>query len=348
MKHPARRIAPSRVNASRQLCKEVESTMCLVAFRHFLMRFSKEAAVVCQLVALTVSCGPGPQGNVPSPTFDQAVNGHQRVLWVAAHPDDESLGGGALSRACVKNGSVCHFLVLTRGAGGECCIEEGCHPDLGTVRHGELVKAARAYHATLEHYDFFNAPLPVESFPTRQELEKKWMSQGDPTGLVARAVRRFQPDYVLTLDAYHGFTGHPEHQATARFALAGIRLAGDADADNPLVEGLASHRVRGVFHVLNKYWIGDVVGLGNDPLPFQEALDSTERCDVDAQHNARTCLEVFLGNTRVHRSQYNDMNALRLGESFLGVAYVRRIDPFGPEASALVEELAPASAREGK
>lgn len=306
---------------------------------------SMRSPIACTLATLLAACGPGPQSTGAGPGFDDSIGAKSRVLWVAAHPDDEGLGGGALSRACIRNESVCHFVVLTRGAGGECCLEEGCHPDLSAVRNREMIKGARTYHATLEHYDFFNAPLPVESFPTRQELERKWMSEGDPIGIIARAVRRFQPDFVITLDPYQGFTGHPEHQATARLTLAGIRLAADPEAVNPHIATENPHRVRAVYHVLNKYWIMDLVGLANDPKPFDEALDSTAPCDVDAHGNERSCLDVFLGNTRVHRSQEGDMGNLRLGKSYLHEAYVRRLDPFGPEATELVAELGPGEER---
>ena len=299
--------------------------------------------VALSLAAATLAsmsaCGPGPRAQVPAPAFDEVVGSSQRVLWVAAHPDDESLGGGVVSRACIRHHAQCHFVVLTRGDGGECNVEGGCHPDLGSLRNRELVKAARTYHATLENYSFFNAPLPVESFPTRAELERHWMSEGDPAGLVARAIRRFRPDVVITLDAYQGFTGHPEHKATARFALAGARLAADPESTNALVKDEPPHRVRAAFQALNKYWIMDLVGLANDPKPYSESLDSTETCDLDRDGNARTCLDFFLGATRVHHSQDRDMGNLREGKGYLDTAYLRFIDPFGSEAATLVAEI---------
>ena len=135
------------------------------------MRWFSIAGVVAVVAAAwTAGCGPGPRIPLTGPNFEQLSARKPRLLWIAAHPDDESLTGGILARTCVRDGGTCHFFVFTRGRGGECCIPQGCHPDLGTVRHREMVRAARSYHATLELYDLFNAPLRVESFPSRAEL----------------------------------------------------------------------------------------------------------------------------------------------------------------------------------
>lgn len=299
-------------------------------------------AIICAALIVTAmlcGCGPGPRVPVPGTSLEKVLAGRPRILWVAAHPDDESMASGLLARACLREGASCHFLVFNRGRGGECCIPEGCQPDLGTVRHREMQRAARLYHATLEHYDFFNAPLPVESFPTRAELERRWMSEGDPAGLVARAIRRFKPDLMVTLDPYRGTTGHPEHRAAGRFALAGALLAADPDADHTFVAGEPPHRIRWAVHAMNKYWIMAAVGLANDPKPYTASLDSDETCLTDRQGRERSCIDVGASNTLVHRSQDSDMGHIRSGAKFFGTAYVRLLDPFGAEARELAASL---------
>jgi hypothetical protein len=44
-------------------------------------------------------------------------------------------------------------------------------------------------------------------------------------------------------------------------------------------------------------------------------------------------------NTRAHRSQENDMNAIRRSAQLASVVYLRHVDPFGPEAASWTEEL---------
>jgi LmbE family N-acetylglucosaminyl deacetylase len=297
------------------------------------------SAVVSSWFALVACSGPGPRQPIAGPSVDEVLERRPRLLWVAAHPDDESMAGGLLAHACVGLKAPCHFLVFNRGAGGECFLEDGCKPNLASVRQRELGRAARLYLATLEHYEFFNAPLPVESFPSRPELERKWLSEGDPVGLVARAVRRFKPDVVVTLDPYQGFTGHPEHKAAAHFALAGIAQAADPKAKSPYVTGEPPHRVTHVYHVQNKYWFMALAGDPNDPKPYNEAFDSEQPCDITPEGDARSCRDVRDANTRAHRSQDGDMNAIRSASKYWGTLYLRRLDPFGPEAAALVAEI---------
>ncbi len=294
------------------------------------------------LAVVLPACGVGTRQPIAGPPIEQVLRARPRLLWVAAHPDDESVGGGLLGRACIADGALCHFLVFNRGAGGECALSD-CKPDLGSVRHRELTSAARMYHATLEHYDLYNAPLPVESFPSRHELERRWMSDSDPAGLVARAVRRFRPDVVVTLDPYHGFTGHPEHQAAARFALAGIRLAADAAAADAYVAGEPPYRVGIVYNVQNQHWFMALAGDGKDPMPWNEALLAGAGCAVRGA--SRRCIDVAMDNSHAHRSQQHDLDGLRAMLPFWETSYVRRLDPFGREASDLVAELAPGSKR---
>jgi LmbE family N-acetylglucosaminyl deacetylase len=305
------------------------------------MRRGRALRALAALPLVAACAGPGPRQPIDAPAVDRLLAEARRVLWVAAHPDDESMAGGVLSRACIAGGATCHFLVFNRGAGGECNLDDGCKPDLATVRHRELVKAARLYRATLEHYELYNAPLPVESFPSRPELERRWMSEGDPAGLVARAVRRFRPELVVTLDPYHGFTGHPEHQAAARFALAGIRLAADPGATGPMLAGESPHRVSCVIHVQNKYWFMAAAGDGYDPHPWHDSLDARASCGPGRDGQERPCLDVVAAITRSHRSQDRDMGAIRAASPFWGTTYVRRVDPFGREAEALVAEIGP-------
>ena len=141
--------------------------------------------------AMTVACGPGPRESRPGPSAAEVLAQRPRVLWVAAHGDDEVMGAGVLMHACVKQLSPCHFFVFTRDRGAECLLPEGCRPDMASVRFWEMRRAARNYGATLEQSDLFNAPLPVESFPSRRRIERIWSQQGDPATLVARAIRRF-------------------------------------------------------------------------------------------------------------------------------------------------------------
>ncbi len=239
-------------------------------------------------------------------SFERALE-HKgaRVLWVGAHPDDESLAGALLARACVGENRPCYFLVMTHGEGGECLLRDGCRPDLGTLRGEEMKLAAGAYGAQLEHHRFFNAPLPTESFPSIEELAKRWRAKGDPVGLVAGAIDRFKPTIVLTFDPEGGFTGHPEHKLTARFTLEAIKRA--------------KHRVDAVYFFLNHYW----------PYRMTGAADPSEPTDIVDAHiscGSKPCLDLAHQASRAHRSQRADMALLRWTRPLWGWSYLRRYE----------------------
>lgn len=241
-----------------------------------------------------------------------------RVMWVGAHPDDEALAGPLLARACVGLGRPCLMFVMNRGDGGECLLPEGCRPDLGTVRAQELRLVAGAYGAELHHHRYWNAPLPMSSFPPRPEIGARWIAQGDPTDRLVRVIEAFRPTIVLTFDPNHGFTGHPEHQLASRFATAAVRRA----------------RVQPrVYHLLNRLWITQVMGA--DPGEPTETFDTHVPCGP----SGRSCLDVALQISRAHRTQRGDMGRVRSLRPQFGRVFLRKIDP--QDLSQAPEPLAP-------
>ncbi len=144
-------------------------------------------------------------------TLDVLLESRPRVLWVGAHPDDESFAGAVLAKASLRCGCPLHFLVLTRGEGGEFPKHLRDGRELGEVRTGELNEVARLYRATLEIEPWFNASLPVNSFPYRHELAARWTGDAgqDPALRVARTIREFRPDVVITFAPEHGARSPP-------------------------------------------------------------------------------------------------------------------------------------------
>ena len=253
------------------------------------------------------------------PSLQQRLEDGARVMWCAAHPDDESMMGPVLAKAGPGLGLPLYFLVLTHGEGGECCIPGGCHPDLATVRAGEMKQVAQAYRAELQMERFWNAPLPVESFPARHDLAKKWHDEGDPARLCAVAIRRFRPDVLLTFHPDTGFTGHPEHQIMARFAGAGARLAADAARD---LDGLPAHRVPAMYYGLNRYFPFRWLGQG-DPGIYTDRFDARQPCS-----GGKNCAQVMAELTKFHRSQDKDMRQIRILCRLIRDVFLYRVDPF--------------------
>ena len=75
------------------------------------------------------------------------------VVVVTAHPDDEVLLAPLLGEVCVELDGRCTLVVATRGERGVCLVPGGCHPDVATVRVGEMRQAAALFGAALVPWD---------------------------------------------------------------------------------------------------------------------------------------------------------------------------------------------------
>lgn len=251
--------------------------------------------------------------------LDRLMENGVRMMWVAAHPDDESFGGGIFAKQSLRCGSPLSFVVLTRGEGGECLLPCGTREPLRDVRTREMEAVAGLYRAELTMGDYFNAPLPVEGFPYRHELAQRWQEQADPVHFIAAQIRAFRPDVLITFAPDMGSTGHPEHQLASRFATAAVRHAA-SDARQP--QG-APHRVRHVYYLLNKYWFTRAVMTGFDPLPYSEAFPVRQRAA-----GGLSCAEVMAEHTRPHHTQAADMGMMRGVAGIIHHLYLYRVDPF--------------------
>ena len=255
------------------------------------------------VVALLAGCATLPQGTLGSALAEEEA----RVLWVGAHPDDEALVGPILAHACRGLGRRCRLLVLTHGDGGECLLWPNCHPTLAAVRGQELAEVARRFHAELEHHTYWNAPLPWESFPRREEIAARWIAAGDPAEVVAKAIDTLRPTVLLTFDAERGFTGHPEHQLAARFAMAGAARA--------------TWKVPHVYQALNHFWLTRMLGTSDPGMPT-ESFDTHVACGSPG----RACLDVALRISEAHRTQARDMGTVRALRPQMGTFYLRKVD----------------------
>lgn len=285
-------------------------------------QFIKAVLAAAALPAVTPGCAVvpvRPDGSPETVRLDDFLAQGARVMWCAAHPDDECFPGGILARAGIHYGNPIHFMIMTHGDGGECGLGRGCEPDVATVRGQEMAEAAGIYHGELQHEHFFNAPLPVSSFPKRHEIYDIWKKRADPVRVIARAIRKFKPDLVLTFHPDWGATGHPEHQLTSRCATAAVRLSADSGQD---IDGLEAHKVQRVYYVLNRVWLLVLLGRA-DPGPTSETFDATLPAGPE-----KSCVDFMISATHAHRTQHNDMGTVRKNRSLFTELDLRWVDPF--------------------
>ena len=142
--------------------------------------------------------------------------GAQRVLGVFAHPDDEQLVTGLLVRAD-RAGVFTALVTATRGEAGEQSPVVARQRDLGAVRMAELLKNGFALGVDeQEVWDYPDGGVPDVPL---DEL----------TSRVERAIRRYEPDLVVTFWPASGATGHKDHMRVglaAETAVEQLRAVG--------------------------------------------------------------------------------------------------------------------------
>ncbi len=147
----------------------------------------------------------------------------KRVLYVAAHPDDEN----TRLIAYLANGEYAEvaYLSLTRGDGGQNLIGKELGIELGQIRTQELIKARQ----TDGGRQFFTRAMDFGFSKNPSETLQNWEKQKILADVVW-AIRKFQPDIIITrFNTIPGVT-HGHHTTSAILAEEAFRLAGQPDA----------------------------------------------------------------------------------------------------------------------
>lgn len=147
----------------------------------------------------------------------------KRVLYVAAHPDDEN----TRLIAYLANGEHAEvaYLSLTRGDGGQNLIGSELGIELGQIRTQELLKARQ----TDGGKQFFTRALDFGYSKDPTETLQNWEKEKVMADVVW-AIRRFQPDVIITrFNTIPGVT-HGHHTTSAILAGEAFELAGKSTA----------------------------------------------------------------------------------------------------------------------
>src|SRR5437762_6110038 len=150
----------------------------------------------------------------------QKLNVLGRVLYVAAHPDDENTNLMALW----SNGSLYDtaYLSLTRGDGGQNLLGPELQERLGVIRTRELLAARQIDHAR----QFFTRAVDFGFSKSADEALRLW-DRDKILSDVVWVIRKFRPDVIVTrFSAEDGLT-HGHHTASAILAQEAFKAAAD-------------------------------------------------------------------------------------------------------------------------
>lgn len=198
----------------------------------------------------------------------------QNLLWIGAHPDDETFAMPLMADLCLRRGARCHFLVLTDGGKGNCQLapercgfqDAGGAPagSLGQQRLAEHAQVAAALDATVR------APaLEDSASSTIAGVLTRWEAQlggTEPQALararqeVVAAIAASNADVILTFDPRHGTYCHPDHRAASLLAIVAATEAG-FDPDRVLMLENTSPYVSAAGDLTMRAWVPADPGL---------------------------------------------------------------------------------------
>ncbi len=157
-----------------------------------------------------------------------------RLLFVHAHPDDETLTTGGTIAHYVANGADVHVVTCTLGEEGEVIGERYAHlavdraDQLGGYRIGELTAALHALG--IDAPIFLGGPgrwrdSGMEGTPRRHWQRFVDADMAEAVGELVAIFRQLRPHVVVTYDPQGGY-GHPDHVQTHRVTTAAVAAAG--------------------------------------------------------------------------------------------------------------------------
>ncbi len=200
--------------------------------------------------ALATAQIPTYQGNASSEILHeiQKLQNTGKVLYLAAHPDDEN----TRLIAWLENGAKYEtaYLSLTRGDGGQNLIGDELGSELGLLRTQELLRA-RATDGGQQFFtravDFGYSKNPEETFEIwgKEEILKD----------VVRVIRTFKPDYIITRFPPNSRAGHGHHTASAILAEEAMEAAANPKEFKELESfGLYPHQTKSLYHNTSTWW----------------------------------------------------------------------------------------------
>jgi LmbE family N-acetylglucosaminyl deacetylase len=150
----------------------------------------------------------------------QKLNVLGRVLYIAAHPDDENTNLIALW----ANGSLYQtaYLSVTRGDGGQNLIGPELGERLGVIRTQELLAARRLDHGQ----QFFTRAVDFGFSKSAAETLRIW-DRDKILADIVWTIRRWKPDVIVTRFSPDDDKTHGHHTASALLAREAFQAAGD-------------------------------------------------------------------------------------------------------------------------
>ena len=160
-----------------------------------------------------------------------------RLLFVHAHPDDESLSNGATIAHYSARGAQVRVVTCTLGEEGEVIGDRWAElaadraDQLGGYRIGELTTALRALGVSAPIYLGGAGrwrDSGMSGSPKRARQRFMDADEREAVGALVAIIRELRPHVVVTYDPNGGY-GHPDHVHAHTVTTAAVAAAGNDD-----------------------------------------------------------------------------------------------------------------------
>ena len=222
------------------------------------------------------------------------MNTDRTLVFIGAHPDDESFGvGGTLAQYAAVGVNV-YYICTTRGEAGDIRPEllQG-YATLAELRTAELQCAADILGLNeVVHLNYRDSGMPGWRDNNHANALMAAPLE-EVAGRIVEALRKLKPQVVVTFDPIGGYR-HPDHIATHNAAVEAFYSAGDPSRYPKA--GPAFRPQKLYYHVFPHRWIKLAIKLmplfGRDPHHFGKNRDVDLAALVETEFPVHTVIRI--------------------------------------------------------
>lgn len=286
----------------------------------------------------------------------------RRMLFVHAHPDDETVATGGTIARYISEGAQVTVVTCTRGDQGRVALPELAHltadrdDQLGPYRAGELRGALAALGVT-DHLYLVGEGRYRDSgrmgLTANERPDAFWQADVDEAAeWLAELIRDRRPHVVVTYDPNGGY-GHPDHIQTHRVTMLAVAMAERSDATTrteawrvPKVYWCAVPHdviVADLTSLAARHDLPEGMWVDTNPAEYPDGIHPD--ADIDAEIDVSDAWQIKREALAAHRTQLRVEDAYWVLASGRGMRIqstewflrVRPYDPSHPRESDLFE-----------